>query len=312
MSLRVAFLGLGAMGLPMARNLLCAGFPLTVWNRTPAKCDALRSEGASVAATPEEAARAADVVLVCVPSSAEVYDLLTRGDGILAGMEKGGTIVDCSTIAPTAAIEHERLCRERHVAMLEAPLSGGTAGAAAGTLTLMVAGDASVLERVRPVLSAVGKNIFYLGPPGAGQAVKLCNNLVFAAQIVAVAEAYALLLRAGIDARKATDVFLVSTADCTAVKGRVPVPGVQRAAPASNGWVPGFATEWMAKDLHLAEDFAKSLGVPVLQTALDHQMLRIAMQAGYAKMDLSVVGKMLQEWSAAATVDVSERPDGTV
>ena len=311
------------MGAPMARNILRGGFPLVVWNRTATKTHDLRDAGAGVAATPAEAARGADVVMVCVPSSPEVHALLTRSDGILAGIERGKAIVDCSTIAPTASIEHHRLCADRGVDMLEAPLSGGTVGATNGTLTLMVGGDAGVLERVRPVLSAVGKNIFHLGPPGAGQAVKLCNNLIFAAQIVATAEAYALLVRAGLDPAKATEVFAVSTADCTAVRQRVPVAGVQPGAPASNAWAPGFATEWMAKDLHLTEEYAKSLGVPVLQTALDHQMLRIAMALGFAKLDLSVVGKMVQDWSQsahgagdtrkkAATVDVSANAGHTV
>ena len=298
MSDRVAFLGLGAMGEPMARNLLRARGELRVWNRTAAKAEALRGLGATPCATPAEAAGGADIVMLCVPSSPEVYDLLTRPDGVLAGARPGTIVVDCSTIAPSASIQHERLCAERGVAMLEAPLSGGTVGAKAGTLTLMVGGDAAVLERVRPVLEAVGKNIFHLGGAGAGQTVKLCNNLIFAAQMVGVAEAYAILVRAGLDAAKATDVFLVSTADCTAVRQRVPVAGVQANAPASNGWAPGFATEWMAKDLHLAQEEAKALGVPCLQVSLDHQLLRIAMQMGYAKLDLSVVGKLIQDWSA--------------
>lgn len=296
---RVAFLGLGAMGAPMARNLLRAGLPLRVWNRTASKAEALRDAGAEVADSPAAAARDADVVLLCVPTEREVRDLLTRADGILAGIASGKVIIDCSTIAPAAAVEHHRLCAERGVEMLEAPLSGGTIGAAAGTLTMMVGGDAAVLERVRPVLEAMAKNIFYLGPPGAGQTVKLCNNLIFAAQIVGVAEAYAILMRAGLDPAKATEVFAVSTADCTATRGRVPVPGVQANAPASHGWAPGFATEWMAKDLALAEECARSLGVPVAQTALNYQLLRIAIQMGYAKLDLSVVGKMVQDWAAS-------------
>lgn len=297
MTERVAFLGLGAMGMPMARNLLRAGYPLCVWNRTPAKAQALEAEGAIAAASPAEAARAADVVLICVPSSPEVHALLSGPDGVLAGIQRGKIIVDCSTIAPTAAVEHHRLCAEQGVDMLEAPLSGGTAGAKAGTLTLMVGGDPSVLERVRGVLEAVGKNIFFLGPPGAGQVIKLCNNLIFAAQIVGVAEAFALIQRAGLDPTKATKTFEVSTADCYAVRHRVPVAGVQPESPASNDWTPGFATEWMAKDLHLVQEYAKAMGVPVLQVALDHQLLRIAMQLGYAKKDLSVVGKMVREWS---------------
>ena len=296
----VAFLGLGAMGAPMSHNLLRAGFPLTVWNRTLSKADALGGAGAAVVSTPKEAAAAADVILICVPTQVEVRDLLLRPDGVLAGLRPGAAIVDCSTIDPNAAIEHHALCRARGVDILEAPLSGGTVGAEAGTLTLMVGGDEQVLDRVRPVLDAVGKNIFYMGAPGTGQLTKLCNNLITAAQMVAVAEAYTLLAAGGIDPKKATDVFLVSTANCTAVAQRCPVPGVQPNAPSSNGWKPGFATEWMAKDLNLAQDYARSVGAPVLQVALDYQIHRMAIQEGYAKLDLSTIGKMLLDRFAAA------------
>ncbi|MEO6990609.1 MAG: NAD(P)-dependent oxidoreductase [Candidatus Baltobacteraceae bacterium] len=298
MKQRVAFLGLGAMGVPMARNVARGGFPLVVWNRTRANAMAFASGGISVADSPREAAARAEVVMICVPSSPEVRDLLTRSDGILAGAAAGTIVVDCSTIDPNASIAHHAMCAERGVAMLEAPLSGGTIGAEAGTLTLMVGGEAAVLERARPVLATVGKNIFLLGPAGAGQVTKLCNNLIFAAQMIGVAEAYALVVRAGLDPAKVTAAFEVSTADCTAVRGRVPVAGLQPGAPPSNEWRPGFATEWMAKDLDLVAQYAKTVGVPALQASLDHQLMRLAMAQGYAKLDLSIVGKMLQDWTA--------------
>jgi len=297
-TLRASFLGLGAMGLPMARNIARAGFPLTVWNRTASKMQELGAKGARVAATPREAAAAADVILICVPSSDEVRDVLTRTDGVFAGAARGSIVVDCSTIDPNASRSFHALAAERGLHFLEAPLSGGTMGAAAGTLTLMVGGDAATLERALPVLKSVGKNIFHLGGPGAGQTTKLCNQMIFAAQMVAVAEAYALLGRAGIDPKLATDVFAVSSANCTAVAQRVPIPGLQPGMPASEGWKPGFATEWMAKDLHLAEEFARSLTQPVMQVALDHQIMRMAMRHGYAKLDISTVGKMMiEDWT---------------
>ncbi len=276
----------------MCRNLLKGGFELCVWNRSPEKAEAFKALGARVAATPGEAGAFGDVVLLCVPTQAEVRELLTRADGLLAHVRPGSAIVDCSTIDPNASVDHIRMCAEHGIDMIEAPLSGGTVGAEAGTLTLMAAGDERVLERVRPVLEAVGKNIFFMGAAGAGQVTKLCNNLIMAAQMVAVAEAYTLLDAGGIDPKKATDVFLVSTANCTAL-ARVPVPGVVPNSPASNGWKPGFATEWMAKDLDLAQSYAKSVGAPVLQVALNHQVHRMAIQEGYAKLDLSTIGKML-------------------
>ncbi|HYZ17501.1 MAG TPA: NAD(P)-dependent oxidoreductase [Candidatus Acidoferrum sp.] len=294
-STRVAFLGLGAMGAPMSRNLIKAGFPLTVWNRSTAKAQELAAEGARVAATPKEAAENAEVVLTCLPTQDEVRDVLTRPDGILAGLTPGKTLVDCSTIDPTASADLIALVRERGIEMLEAPLSGGTIGAKAGTLTMMVGGDEAALERVRPVLLAMAKNIFHVGGPGAGQTLKLCNNLISGSQTVALAEAYAILKAAGVDAKLATDVFSVSSANCVAIQQRVPVPGVQPHAPASNGWQPGFATEWMAKDLWLVQQFARTLNVPLLQTAVNFQALQEAIQAGYGKLDQSVIGKVMAE-----------------
>jgi len=279
----------------MAANILKAGFPLAVWNRTAAKSAEAAHLGASVAATPSEAARDADVVLLCLPAAEEVRDVLTREDGIFASARRGTIVVDCSTIDPASSRDVAARCAARGLDFLEAPLSGGTIGAKNGTLTLMIGGDAAVLERARPVLEAVGKNLFHVGGPGAGQTVKLCNQMIFAAQMVAVAEAFALLDDAGIDPALATRIFSTSTADCTVVRGRIPVPGVQPEAPPSNGWEPGFATKWMAKDLKLAEELARDTNRPVVQTAVNHQLMRLAMLAGYAEKDLSALGLVLRE-----------------
>jgi 3-hydroxyisobutyrate dehydrogenase len=172
-AMRVAFLGLGAMGLPMAHNILRAGFPLTVWNRTPAKAEPLRAAGATVAATPAVAAATADVVLACLPTQDEVHDILTRPDGVLAAATLPATFVDTSTIDPAASQRLIALCAERGVDMIEAPLSGGTVGAIAGSLTMMIGGNGAVLERLRPLLASMAKNIFHVGGPGMGQTLKL-------------------------------------------------------------------------------------------------------------------------------------------
>jgi 3-hydroxyisobutyrate dehydrogenase len=289
----VAFVGLGAMGLPMAEHILAAGFPLTVWNRTPQKADGLVAAGARRAATPKAAAQGADVVLTCLPTQDEVRDVLQRADGLLAGFERGAAFVDTSTIDPSASQQLIAQCAERGIEMIEAPLSGGTIGAKAGTLTMMIGGAAAVLERVRPVLESMAKNIFHVGGPGMGQTLKLCNQMIAGAQTIALAEAYAILHAAGVDAKLATDVFAVSTANCVAIQQRVPVPGVLPNSPATNGWKAGFATEWMAKDLFLAQLFARSLDVPVAQTAANLQCFEQSMQAGYRKLDQSVFGKVL-------------------
>jgi 3-hydroxyisobutyrate dehydrogenase len=280
----------------MAKNIARAGFALTVWNRTASVADAVVELGATAASSPRDAAAAADVTLLCLPSSPEVGDVLERADGVLAGAARGSIVVDCSTIDPQASRGFAARCAEHGVDFLEAPLSGGTIGATNGTLTLMIGGAAAVVDRARPVLQAVGKNLFHVGGPGAGQTVKLCNQMIFAAQVVAVSEAYTLLGDAGIDAALATEIFSVSTADCSAVRGRVPVAGVQPNAPASNDWKPGFATEWMAKDLHLAEELARSLTRFVPQAALNHQLMRLTMEAGHAKRDLSILGQVLSSF----------------
>jgi 3-hydroxyisobutyrate dehydrogenase len=291
--MRVAFLGLGAMGLPMAEHILAAGFPLTVWNRTPGKADTLLAAGATAAATPREAVADAHVVLTCLPTQDEVRDVLLREDGMLAGFVRGATFVDTSTIDPTASQQLIAQCAEQGIDMIEAPLSGGTIGAKSGALTMMIGGSATVLERVRPVLESMAKNIFHVGGPGMGQTLKLCNQMIAGAQTIALAEAYALLHAAGVDAKLATDVFAVSTANCVAIQQRVPVPGIQPNGPASNEWRAGFATEWMAKDLFLAQQFARALDLPVAQTAANLQCFEQSMQAGYRKLDQSVFGKVL-------------------
>jgi 3-hydroxyisobutyrate dehydrogenase len=281
------------MGLPMAEHVLAAGFPLTVWNRTAAKADALVAAGAVRAASPKEAAHNADVVLTCLPTQDEVRDVLHRPDGLLAGFARGAAFVDTSTIDPSASQRMIAECAAQGIDMIEAPLSGGTIGAKSGTLTMMIGGDAAILERVRPVLESMAKNIFHIGGPGMGQVLKLCNQMIAGAQTIALAEAYAILHGAGVDAKLATDVFAVSTANCVAIQQRVPVPGVLPNSPATNGWRPGFATEWMAKDLFLAQQFARTLDVPVAQTATDLQCFEQSMQAGYGKYDQSVFGKVL-------------------
>jgi len=281
------------MGLPMAEHVLAAGFPLTVWNRTAAKADGLVAAGAARAATPREAAAGADVVLLCLPTQDEVRDVLTRDDGVLAGIAAGKIVVDTSTIDPTASQQLIALCAARGIPMIEAPLSGGTVGAKNGTLTMMIGGAATVLEGVRPVLESMAKNIFHVGGPGMGQTLKLCNQMIAGAQTIALAEAYAVLHAAGVDAKLATDVFAVSTANCVAIQQRVPVPGVLPNAPATNGWQPGFATEWMAKDLFLSQQFARSLDIPVAQNAANLQCFEQSIQAGYRKLDQSVFGKVL-------------------
>ena len=286
----VGFVGLGVMGLPMARHLVSAGHRVTVASRSPGPVARAVSFGA-VGGAVADVAVASSVVVVCVPSSPDVTSVV---DAMLPALGPGKTVVDCSTIDPDV----ERALHARVAAAgagyLDAPVSGGSVGAENGTLTLMVGGSASVLESARPVLDAFSRLVVHVGGPGMGQVVKLCNNLLYAAQMQATAEAFTLASRAGADLAKTLEVLLHSTGDCTAVRTRVPFEGLQPDSPASNAWRPGFMTDLMAKDLDLALSFAARLGVSLDSTALARETLRRAQEAGYGREDFSALGKVVR------------------
>jgi 3-hydroxyisobutyrate dehydrogenase len=288
--MKVGFIGLGAMGLPMTRHLLEAGHQVTVASRSRGPIEIAVGWGAAEADSTAAVAGAADVVILCVPSSPDVASVV---DALLPALGPGTTVVDCSTIDPEVErAQHERVTATG-AAYLEAPLSGGTAGAEAGTLTLMVGGDAGDLATVEPVLAAFARLVVHVGGPGMGQVVKLCNNLIYAAQMVATAEATALAVKSGVDMAKLLTVLEHATGDCVAVRTRLPVPGIIPESPASNGWRPGFMTDLMAKDLDLALTYAARTGVPLSTTATARQALTAASTAGYGREDFSAVAKVI-------------------
>jgi len=288
--MQLGFVGLGAMGLPMTRHLLEAGHQVTVASRSPGPVEQAVVLGATAAASPAAVAEASQVVILCVPSSPQVTEVV---DAMLPALGPDHVVVDCSTIDP----EVERAQHERVTAtgsgFLDAPLSGGTAGAEKGTLTLMVGGEAATLDRARPALEPFAGLIVHVGGAGMGQVVKLCNNLIYAAQMVATSEATALAVKSGVDLAKFHEVLLHSTGDCVAVRTRLPVAGVVPDSPASNGWRPGFMTDLMAKDLDLALVYAAGAGVPVATAAGARQALTAATAAGYGREDFSAVAKVI-------------------
>jgi 3-hydroxyisobutyrate dehydrogenase len=288
--MKLGFVGLGAMGLPMTRNLLGAGHDVTVASRSRPPIEAAVSLGATEAVTLTEVAATSEVVIVCVPNSPEVVEVV---DGLLPGLRPGTVVIDCSTIDPDVErAQHEKVAAAG-ARYLDGPLSGGTVGAEKGTLTVMVGGDPSTLDEARPVLGSVAALVVHVGGPGMGQVVKLCNNLIYAAQMVATAEATALAARSGVEMGKLLEVLLHSTGDCTAVKTRLPVAGVIPESPASNGWKPGFMTDLMAKDLDLALSYGARAGVPMTTTATARQVLTAASTAGYGREDFSALAKVV-------------------
>jgi 3-hydroxyisobutyrate dehydrogenase len=288
----VGFVGLGVMGLPMTRHLLLAGHRVTVASRSPEPVARAVGYGARDGSSALGVAAASDVVVLCVPSSPDVASVVSS---MLPELGPGKTVVDCSTIDPDVERAQHSLVSATGAAYLDAPLSGGSVGAENGTLTLMVGGAAGDLDVARPALEPFSRLIVHVGGPGMGQVVKLCNNLLYAAQMQATAEAFTLASRSGADLSKTLEVLLHSTGDCTAVRTRVPFEGVQPEAPPSNDWRPGFMTDLMAKDLDLALAYAARVGVDLDTTRIVRETLRLASEAGFGREDFSALGKIVRD-----------------
>jgi len=288
--MRIGFIGLGAMGLPMAGHLVTAGHDVTVASRGRGPIDAAVSRGAVEGKGPRGVAEASEVVLLCVPNSPEVIEVV---DAMLPVLGPSHTVVDCSTIDPEVERAQHGRVGATGARYLDAPLSGGTAGAQKGALTLMVGGDAGVLADTEPALEPFAGLIVHVGGPGMGQVVKLCNQVIYAAQLTATAEATAMAVKSGVDMGKLYEVLTHATGDCVAVRTRLPVPGVVPDSPASNGWQPGFMTDLMAKDIDLALAYAARTGVPVPTTGAARQLLTAASTAGFGREDFSAVAKVV-------------------
>ena len=256
----VGMIGLGLMGKPMAVNLVKAGFSVVVWNRTRSKADDLVRAGARLAGTPREAAASSDVLVTMVSDPPALEEVLWGAGGALEGLRRGSTYVDSSTVAPSLARRIAAACAERGVEFLDAPVTGGTWGAEKGELVFMVGGKGETLEGVAPVLGAMGKRWFHLGPHGAGQTVKLAMNMILALQVGALAEALALVTTAGVPAERLVEVMQSSM-------GRSPLLDIKAPMILKRDYPPSFPLRLMHKDLGLAIELANQLGVPLPATA---------------------------------------------
>jgi 3-hydroxyisobutyrate dehydrogenase-like beta-hydroxyacid dehydrogenase len=250
----VGLIGLGLMGKPMGHNLLKAGFPLVVWNRSAAKADDLVRAGAKLGANPCEVAAQADVLFTIVSDPPALEEVLSGANGVLAGLRRGSIYIESSTISPDLARSTAASCAERGVDFLDAPVTGGTWGAEKGELLFMVGGKAETLERAKPVLEAVGKRFFLLGPNGAGQTVKLAMNLILALQVDALAEAIALVTASGVPGERLVEVMQASMARSGVLDVKAPLI-LKNEFPAS------FPLRLMHKDLRLALELARQHGV---------------------------------------------------
>jgi len=292
---QIAFIGLGHMGLPMARNLLNAGHTLSVFDLVASAVNELAAQGARAAISAADAVSAAEVVISMLPASRHVEGLYLGDAGLLSVIAPGSLVLECSTIAPEAARKVHQAAAARGIALLDAPVSGGTAGAAAGTLTFMVGGDAATLERARPILANMGKNIFHAGPAGAGQVAKVCNNQLLAVHMIGTAEAMALGVANGLDPATLAEIMRQSSGGNWSLEKYNPWPGVMPNAPASKDYRDGFAAELMAKDLGLAQEAAQTTASSTPMGALALQLYRLLLKQGQGKLDFSAVQKLFVE-----------------
>ena len=266
----IAFFGLGNMGLPMAANLLSAGYAVRGYDPVPTVAASARAAGLEVAETPAEATIGADAVITMLPSGQHVLDAYQRGAGIIDTVANGTLVVDCSTIDIADARALHELAGGAGLPSLDAPVSGGVVGATAGTLTFMVGGAPEALEAAEPIFAAMGKRTVHCGDAGAGQAAKMCNNMILAASMIAVAEAFVLAEALDLSPQALYDVVSTSSGQCWAVTANCPVPGPVPTSPANRDFQGGFATSLMAKDLRLAASAAAGgeVDIAIGRTAL--------------------------------------------
>jgi len=286
---KVAFIGLGRMGGPMARNLLKAGHSLTVFDVLRPNADALAAAGAEIAGSAGGAAADAEFVVTMLPSSPHVRAVYLGEDGVLARVPKGVPLLDSSTIDPHTAREVAAAAEQHGNPMADAPVSGGTAGAEAGTLTFMVGAPVSLFERIKPLLLVMGKNIVHCGPVGNGQAAKICNNMLLGISMIGVAETLNLGVSLGLDAKVLTGVINSSSGRCWSCDTYNPYPGVMENVPAARGYRGGFAADLMLKDLGLAVQAAQHSKQSVVLGTAAEQLYRSWSDRGFGSQDFSAI-----------------------
>ncbi|HET7237107.1 MAG TPA: 2-hydroxy-3-oxopropionate reductase [Actinomycetota bacterium] len=301
MTERVGFVGLGLMGKPMARNLLGAGFPLTVHSRSAPPVDELVGAGAARASSPAEVAAASDVVVTMLPDTPDVEAVLFGDDGIASGASEGSLLIDMSTIDPIATRGYAERLAGLGVSMLDAPVSGGEVGATDGTLSIMVGGPEEVFDRALPLLRAMGGTIVHVGPSGAGQVTKACNQLVVASAVEAVAEALVLAAKAGVDPVKVREALLGGFAGSKVLElhGRRMLDG---------DFAPGFRSALMAKDGRIVVRAAAELGAPIPAFRAVADRLEAMLPAGRGDLDYAALVTLLEDEAGSSLAPEGETP----
>lgn len=282
----IAFIGLGNMGGPMAVNLVKAGHRVSGFDLLPALSDAARAEGIATAASAREAVAEAEIVITMLPSGRHVIDVWSA---IVDAVPQGGLLIDCSTIDVESARRAHQLAAGLTLASIDAPVSGGTVGAKAATLTFMVGGEAAAYDRTQPILSAMGRRVVYCGSPGAGQAAKICNNMILGISMIGISEAFVLAEKLGLSHQALFDVASTSSGSCWALTTHCPVPGPVPASAANNGYRPGFATDLMLKDLRLAQQASLSTAASTPLGAEAAALYGLFQASGHGAEDYSAI-----------------------
>ena len=288
---KIAFIGLGNMGGPMAANLSTAQHHVVAFDLSDAAVSAAVEKGAHKAASAAEAVKGAEIVVTMLPAGKHVREVYEKD--VLPNVAKGTLLIDCSTIDVESARHVAALAEKAGMDMVDAPVSGGVGGATAGTLTFMVGGSEASFAKAKPILEKMGKNIVLAGTSGGGQAAKICNNMILGVSMIAVSEAFMLAKRLGLDAQKLFDVASTASGQCWALTNYCPVPGPVPTSPANRDYQPGFTAAMMLKDLMLAQQAASAAGASTPLGAEAAQLFSLFVNSGNGAKDFSGIIKML-------------------
>ncbi|MBS27955.1 MAG: 3-hydroxyisobutyrate dehydrogenase [Alphaproteobacteria bacterium] len=286
---KIGFIGLGNMGGPMVANLIAAGHTVSAFDISVDAVARAEASGASAASNGAAAAEGVEVVITMLPAGVHVRSVYIEDDGVLDVLESGALVIDCSTIDVTTARDVIVEAEKRGLEMIDAPVSGGIGGAQAGTLTFMCGGTESAFQRAEPILETMGKNVFHAGDAGAGQAVKVCNNLMLAIQMISVSEGFALGEKLGLDTQALFDIASTATSQCWAMTSYCPVPGPVPTSPANNNYQAGFTVAMMLKDLKLAQEAAATVDANTPLGTQATEMYDAYAAAGNEDLDFSAI-----------------------
>lgn len=289
----IGFIGLGHMGFPMMKNLLKAGFDVTVYDVSPQAVAAAKKAGASVAESVGALAEISEVIITSVQTGQQVSDICLSHDGLFSHAKPDTLYIDCSSIDITTTSVLHTEADKVHIAMLDAPVSGGVAGAEAGTLTFMVGGNEADFDKAQPVFNAMGKKIIHAGPACHGQAAKICNNLLLGISMVGVCEAFSLADKLGLDKKKFFDISSNASGQCWSMTSYCPVSGILDNVPANHDYQPGFMAKMMLKDLRLGQHAAEAVNATITLGAVTAELYELYVNQGLGEKDFSGIYNLI-------------------